>query len=70
MMKGKKRPPCEAATTDVPFIICNRRKNRPKIAPLVCEKRCKHRSRCPDFYDYIQPALFDRYERRRRAEKD
>lgn len=69
-MNEKKRAPRQAMIPEVPFIICNRRKNRPKIAPLVCEKRCKHRNRCPDFYDYIQPAMFARYERRQRKEND
>ena len=67
-MKGRKRTLRQALTAEVPFVICNRRKNRPKIAPLVCETSCKHRSRCPDFYDYIQPAMFDRYERRQKKE--
>jgi hypothetical protein len=41
------------------FLICHRRKNRPQVSPQVCEKRCRHRYRCPSFFDYLQPPLFD-----------
>jgi hypothetical protein len=40
------------------FLICHRRKNRPQVSPQVCEKRCRHRYRCPAFYEYLQPPLF------------
>jgi hypothetical protein len=41
------------------FLICHRRKNRPQVSPQICEKRCRHRYRCPSFFDYLQPPLFD-----------
>jgi hypothetical protein len=41
------------------FLVCHRRKNRPQVSPQVCEKRCPHRYRCPSFFDYLQPPLFD-----------
>jgi hypothetical protein len=40
------------------FLICHRRKNRPQVSPQVCEKRCRHRYRCPSFFEYLQPPLF------------
>jgi hypothetical protein len=40
------------------FLVCHRRKNRPQVSPQVCEKRCRHRYRCPAFFDYLQPPLF------------
>jgi len=41
------------------FLVCHRRKNRPQVSPQVCENRCRHRYRCPSFFDYLQPPLFD-----------
>jgi hypothetical protein len=41
------------------FLICHRRKNRPQVSPQICEKRCRHRYRCPAFFEYLQPPLFD-----------
>ncbi|RPJ37148.1 MAG: hypothetical protein EHM27_13955 [Deltaproteobacteria bacterium] len=41
------------------FLVCYRRKNRPQVSPQICEKRCRHRYRCPSFFDYLQPPLFD-----------
>ncbi len=41
------------------FLVCHRRKNRPQVSPQVCEKRCRHRYRCPSFFEYLQPPLFD-----------
>ncbi|MCJ7495367.1 MAG: hypothetical protein MUP68_14185 [Deltaproteobacteria bacterium] len=52
------------AFPEVSFIVCRRRKNRPKIPPLVCENRCQHIKVCPDYFDYIQPAMFGRCEKR------
>jgi hypothetical protein len=40
------------------FLVCHRRKNRPQVSPQICEKRCRHRYRCPSFFDYLQPPLF------------
>jgi hypothetical protein len=42
----------------VPFLVCPRRKNKPKIQPVVCEKRCRDKRICPAYYAYVQPALF------------
>lgn len=39
------------------YIICNYKKSRPRISIVVCEK-CKRRTNCPDYRDYIQPSLF------------
>jgi ribosomal protein S30 len=54
---------------DIPFIVCRRRKNQPKIAPLICEKRCPRVKNCQEYFDYIQPAMFERYDRREAKEK-
>jgi hypothetical protein len=60
------------AFPEVSFIVCRRRKNHPKIPPLICEKRCPHIKSCPQYFDYIQPAMFGRYDRRppKRKEKN
>jgi hypothetical protein len=39
------------------YIICSRKRSRPKVAVDVCET-CRHIRRCPNFSDYIQPPLF------------
>jgi hypothetical protein len=39
------------------YITCNYKKSRPRISIAVCEK-CKRRTNCPDYRDYIQPPLF------------
>ena len=54
---------------DVPFIVCRRRKNQPKISPLICEKRCPRMKNCQEYFDYVQPAMFARYEKRDAKEK-
>ncbi len=54
---------------DIPFIVCRRRKNQPKIAPLICEKRCQRTKNCQEYFDYVQPAMFARYDRREAKEK-
>jgi hypothetical protein len=54
---------------DIPFIVCRRRKNQPKITPLICEKRCPRVKNCQEYFDYIQPAMFERYDRREAKEK-
>jgi hypothetical protein len=58
------------AFPEVSFIVCRRRKNHPKIPPLVCESRCQHIKVCPDYFDYIQPAMFGRYDRRQSKSKE
>ena len=40
----------------MPYVICTKKKSRPKISIAVCE-RCK-RMECPDYRDYVQPTLF------------
>ena len=54
---------------DIPFIVCRRRKNQPKISPLICEKRCPRIKNCQEYFDYVQPAMFARYDRREAKEK-
>ena len=54
---------------DIPFIVCRRRKNQPKISPLICEKRCPRVKNCQGYFDYVQPAMFARYDRREAKEK-
>jgi hypothetical protein len=49
---------------DIPFIVCRRRKNQPKVSPLICEKRCPRIKNCQEYFDYVQPAMFARYDRR------
>jgi len=56
--------PAEDLLTDTAFVICRRRRNHPQISPLVCEQRCKRIKGCPAYLDYLQPALFPRYDRR------
>jgi hypothetical protein len=54
---------------DIPFIVCRRRKSQPKISPLICEKRCPRMKNCQEYYDYVQPAMFGKYEKREAKEK-
>jgi hypothetical protein len=42
----------------VAFLVCPRRKNKPKIQIVVCEKRCREKGICPAYYAYVQPGLF------------
>lgn len=55
--------------SDTPFIVCKRRKNQPQISPLICEKRCPRNKNCQEYFDYLQPAMFARYDRREAKEK-
>jgi hypothetical protein len=55
---------------EIPFIVCRRRKNQPQISPQICEKRCPRKKNCQEYFDYIQPAMFARYDRREAKEKD
>jgi hypothetical protein len=50
---------------EIPFIVCHRRKNQPKVSPQICEKPCKRQKSCPDYYSYIQPGLFDQFPKKR-----
>jgi hypothetical protein len=54
---------------EIPFIVCKRRKNQPQISPLICEKRCPRNKNCQEYFDYLQPAMFERYDRREAKEK-
>jgi len=58
------------AFPEVSFIVCRRRKNHPKIPPLICEKRCQRLKNCQEYFDYIQPAMFGRYDRRQSKSKE
>ncbi len=62
--KMEKNPPSPNFFPAVAFITCKRRKNQPKISPEVCEKRCPRVKGCPEYFDYLQPAMFEKYERR------
>ena len=62
MMKNK--PKEKSFFPDTPFIVCRRRKNQPKISPLICEKRCPRMKNCQEYFDYVQPAMFGKYEKR------
>jgi hypothetical protein len=52
------------------FLICKRRKSQPKISPLICEQRCQRIRGCQEYFDYVQPAMFERYEKREIKEKE
>ena len=65
----KNKPKENSFFPDTPFIVCRRRKNQPKISPLICEKRCPHMKNCQEYYDYVQPAMFGKYEKRDAKEK-
>jgi hypothetical protein len=54
---------------EIPFIICKHRKSQPKISPLICEQRCQRVKGCQEYFDYIQPAMFERVEKREAKEK-
>lgn len=61
-MEGKSRP--RNFFPEVTFINCRHRKNRPKISPLICEQRCQRTKTCREYFDYLQPAMFERYGKR------
>jgi hypothetical protein len=65
----KNKPKENSFFPDIPFIVCRRRKNQPKITPLICEKRCPRVKNCQEYFDYVQPAMFARYDRREAKEK-
>ena len=51
------------------FIICNSKKNRPRINVAVCGK-CRRRRNCPDYGNYVQFPLFpELFEIKTRARK-
>jgi hypothetical protein len=54
---------------EVLFIVCRRRRNQPQVSPLICEKRCRQVKGCQEYFDYVQPAMFERYEKREAKEK-
>ncbi len=49
---------------EVSFIICRKRKNQPKVSPSICEQRCQRMKGCREYFDYLQPAMFSRSEKR------
>jgi hypothetical protein len=65
----KNKPREHSFFPDTPFIVCRRRKNQPQISPLICEKRCPRNKNCQEYFDYLQPAMFARYDRREAKEK-
>jgi hypothetical protein len=54
---------------EISFLICKHRKSQPKISPLICEQRCQRIKGCREYFDYIQPAMFERLEKREAREK-
>ncbi len=65
----KNKPKENSFFPDTPFIVCKRRKNQPQISPLICAKRCPRNKNCQEYFDYVQPAMFERYEKREAKEK-
>ena len=43
---------------DRPTVLCLRKKNRPRVFVVVCEK-CRYRKKCVSYQRYISPQLFD-----------
>lgn len=43
--------------TGLEFIICNKKKSKPKVHVSVCEA-CKRKRSCDDYSRYRQPLLF------------
>jgi hypothetical protein len=65
----KNKPKENSYFPEIPYIVCRRRKSQPKISPLICEKRCPRMKNCQEYFDYVQPAMFGRYEKRDAKEK-
>jgi len=65
-----KKPQPPNSFPETAFIICKRRKSQPKISPLICEQRCQHIRGCQEYFDYLQPAMFERYEKREVKERE
>jgi hypothetical protein len=63
------QPPQPPSFPEIPFITCKQRKSQPKISPLICEQRCRRIKGCKEYFDYIQPAMFERVEKREAKEK-
>jgi len=61
-MAGSSQPP--KTFPEVPFLICRKRKNQPMIFPVIGQKRCRRIQTCQEYFDYLQPAMFGRYEKR------
>jgi hypothetical protein len=51
----------------MPYIICTKKKSRPKVSIEICE-RCKG-MKCLDYRDYIQPTLFPFFVQDKRFRK-
>lgn len=39
------------------YLVCPKRKGRPKVALEVC-KACRHSKACPEYFIYRNPPLF------------
>ncbi|MBW1764295.1 MAG: hypothetical protein JRJ23_06065 [Deltaproteobacteria bacterium] len=48
------------------YITCSRKKSRPKVSLIICEK-CSRKRRCPDYKNCIEPSLFPRLTKRLQA---
>ncbi|HSR11099.1 MAG TPA: hypothetical protein VLS90_06610 [Thermodesulfobacteriota bacterium] len=66
MQEGNKK---DGSFPDVSFIVCRKRKNQPKISPLICEQRCPRSKGCREYFEYLQPAMFARCEKREGRER-
>jgi hypothetical protein len=42
------------------YIVCRRKKSRPKTSVGVCE-RCSRKRSCQDYRAYLQPSLFPKF---------
>ena len=65
-----KNPQPPNSFPETTFITCKRRKGQPQISPLICEQRCQCIRGCREYFDYIQPAMFDRYGKREVKERE
>jgi hypothetical protein len=65
----KDKPKENSFFPDTSFIVCRRRKNQPQVSPLICQKRCPRNKNCQEYFDYLQPAMFGKYEKRDTKEK-
>jgi len=37
----------------VPYIVCKRKKNKPRISALVCMERCRFKKTCPEYLEFL-----------------
>lgn len=51
------RKPKNSVPDPIKFIICSRKKNRPRKSIAACLK-CPHNKVCDDFKNFKQPSLF------------